>query len=98
MEGSQPKSHGVGMGGICRQAISMQTTPPRRLEQMYDLRTRLQPRFASGRWWSGAGVGNMACEERRQLLQMGHTEAAGERFYDTSGCSPRWAGSMMDEP
>jgi hypothetical protein len=63
----------------------MRTVPPRRLEQMDALRTRLQPRLASARWWSGAGEGNVACEERRQLLRMGHPEAAGERSCATSG-------------
>jgi hypothetical protein len=46
-----------------------------------------------GRW-----DGTVACEERRQFLRMGHPEAAGERSYETSGSSPRRAGSMMDEP
>ena len=44
-----------------------------------------------GRW-----DGTVACEERRPFLRMGHTEASGERFCETSGCSPRT--SMMDEP
>jgi hypothetical protein len=30
-------------------------------------------------------VGNVACEERRQLPRMGHPEAAGERSCATSG-------------
>jgi hypothetical protein len=29
--------------------------------------------------------GTVACEERRQLLRMDYTAAAGERCYDTSG-------------
>ena len=82
---SQADGRGVSIGGVCRQAISMRTVPPRRLEQTYDLRTWLQPRFASGRWWSGVGTGHVACEERRQLLRMGHTEAAGEESCETSG-------------
>lgn len=53
----------------------MRTVPPRRLGQTYDLRTWLQPRFTGGRGWSGSGAGNVACEERRQRLRMGHTEA-----------------------
>jgi hypothetical protein len=29
--------------------------------------------------------GSVACEVWRQLLRMGHPEALGERFYETSG-------------
>jgi hypothetical protein len=37
----------------------MRIVPPRRLGQMYDLRTWLQPRFTGGRGWSGSGAGNV---------------------------------------
>jgi hypothetical protein len=63
----------------------MRTVPPRRLGQTYDLRTWLPPTFTGGSGWSGSGVGNVACEERRQRLRMGHPEAAGEPSCETSG-------------
>ena len=81
----QADGRGVSIGGVCRQALSMRTVPPGRLEQTYALRTRLQPRFTGGRRWSGSGTGNVACEEQRQRLRMGHTEAAGEQSCETSG-------------
>jgi hypothetical protein len=46
--------------------------------------SRGSPAADGGRALRGTG----AYEERRQLLQMNYTEAAGERSYDTSGCPP----------
>jgi hypothetical protein len=68
-----------------RQALSLRTVPPRGLEQPHALRMRLRPRCARGRWKVGRWGGTVAWEDGRQPVQMGHTEAAGQRSCETSG-------------
>jgi hypothetical protein len=72
-------------GDGASQAISIRTSPSCGLEQTHDFRVRLRPWVPPRQMLLGGWGGTVTCEERRQLLRMGHTEASGERSCETSG-------------
>jgi hypothetical protein len=72
-------------GDGASQAISIRTSPSCGLEQTHDFRVRLRPWVPPRQMLLGDRGETVACKERRQLLRMGHPEAAGERSCATSG-------------